>query len=163
MAMGLTEREAECLRVIRAHITATGGTPPSYGEIAEALGLSSKSGVTRLVGALVERGHVERLPGRARSIALVHSVPPSPSLDALLATLPPTVAFKLSIHCERTGEQPEDVWADSLALHFDELERIASREAGASDADPFIRLGQTREVRGTVDATTQRGDDDGAR
>ena len=66
---GMTPRQRDALRVIKEHI-ALHGCPPSFDEIREAMGLSSKSGVKRLVDALVERGLIRMRPGRARSIAL---------------------------------------------------------------------------------------------
>lgn len=68
--MGLTPRQADCLAVIRAAI-AERGVPPSYDGMAAALGIRSKSGVHRLVEALVVRGYVRRLPHLARSLSLV--------------------------------------------------------------------------------------------
>ena len=66
---GLTPRQADALAFIRAHIKAH-GYPPSYQEIADQLGISSKSGVSRLLTGLAYRGHIDMLYGRARSIAL---------------------------------------------------------------------------------------------
>lgn len=44
--------------------------PPSFEEMKEALGLKSKSGIHRLISALVERGFIERLPHRARALEI---------------------------------------------------------------------------------------------
>jgi repressor LexA len=44
--------------------------PPSFEEMKNALGLKSKSGIHRLISALVERGYIERLPHRARAIEI---------------------------------------------------------------------------------------------
>ncbi|BCW89987.1 LexA repressor [Alphaproteobacteria bacterium SO-S41] len=44
---------------------------PSFGEMAEALSLKSKSGVHRLLSALEERGQLRRLHFRARAIEIV--------------------------------------------------------------------------------------------
>ena len=44
---------------------------PSFEEMRAALGLQSKSGVHRLIGALEERGYLRRLPNRARAIELL--------------------------------------------------------------------------------------------
>jgi DNA-binding MarR family transcriptional regulator len=66
---GLTPRQSDALRFIREYLTANGITP-TYDEIAPGIGLRSKAGVHRLVSALEERGHITRMPGRARSIAL---------------------------------------------------------------------------------------------
>lgn len=46
---------------------------PSYEEMQDAIGLRSKSGVHRLIKGLEERGYVERLPNRARAIAIKES------------------------------------------------------------------------------------------
>lgn len=43
---------------------------PSFDEMKDALDLKSKSGIHRLITALVERGYLERLPNRARAIAV---------------------------------------------------------------------------------------------
>jgi len=67
--MGLTPRQSDCLRVISERL-AQSGVPPTYDEICLQLGFSSKSNVARLVDALVERGHLRRLPHRARGLAL---------------------------------------------------------------------------------------------
>ena len=66
---GLTERQLDCLKFIRETIQDT-GTCPSFEEMMKRLGLRSKSGVHRVITALEERGHIIRMPGRSRSIAL---------------------------------------------------------------------------------------------
>ena len=45
------------------------GVSPSYEEICKELSLKSKSGIHRIVKSLEERGYIERLKNRARSIA----------------------------------------------------------------------------------------------
>ncbi len=65
---GLTERQRAALDFITARLRA--GKCPTFDEIKVALGLRSKSGVHRLVSALVDRGHLVRLEGRARALAL---------------------------------------------------------------------------------------------
>jgi repressor LexA len=67
--MGLTQRQADCLRVIRE--TSIDGVSPTFDDIAKALGISSKSGVSRLVDALVERGYLRRLANRRQTLMLV--------------------------------------------------------------------------------------------
>ncbi len=69
--IGLTMKQLEALDFIRRYI-ATHVVAPSFDEIAAHLGLKSKSGVHRLVTALVERGHLRRLRHRARALALAH-------------------------------------------------------------------------------------------
>ncbi|WND02374.1 transcriptional repressor LexA [Temperatibacter marinus] len=47
------------------------GVAPSFDEMKDALGLKSKSGIHRLVGALEERGFLRRLANRARALEVV--------------------------------------------------------------------------------------------
>lgn len=68
--MGLTPRQYDLLGYIRESVEVR-GFAPSYKEMQTALGLASKAGIHRMVVALEERGHIQRLPGRARSIFLV--------------------------------------------------------------------------------------------
>lgn len=68
---GLTVRQGECLRIIWEYQRAHQGITPSYDEICASMGLASKSAVTRLVDALVERGRVTRLPNRSRAITII--------------------------------------------------------------------------------------------
>ena len=66
----LTKKQRELLLYIHDHMQAE-GIPPSYEEMKDALGLHSKSGIHRLVGALEERGFLKRLPNRARAIEII--------------------------------------------------------------------------------------------
>lgn len=63
---GLTVKQADLLSFIRNQ--AAKGKTPTYDEMAEAINISAKSGVARLVYALEERGYVQRLQNRARAI-----------------------------------------------------------------------------------------------
>lgn len=66
----LTPRQREVLDVlIRVH-DATGITP-SFQEIADEVGLGSKSGVSRIMDALEQRGWIQRLPNFARAIRIL--------------------------------------------------------------------------------------------
>lgn len=66
----LTPKQHELLRFINNRLS-NGGVSPSFEEMKEALGLHSKSGVHRLVTALVERGFIRRLPNRARALEVL--------------------------------------------------------------------------------------------
>ena len=48
--------------------TSRTGLSPSFEEMKEGLDLKSKSGIHRLINALVERGFLERLPNKARAL-----------------------------------------------------------------------------------------------
>jgi|GEM_PF-3811672 len=68
-SFGLTARQAALLDFIHEYHDKH-GIPPSFDEMREASGLRSKSGIFRILTALEERGHISRLPNRARSITL---------------------------------------------------------------------------------------------
>ncbi|MFN3701497.1 MAG: transcriptional repressor LexA [Alphaproteobacteria bacterium] len=65
----LTKKQRELLLYIRDHMSHD-DVAPSFEEMKEALGLKSKSGIHRLITGLVERGYLERLPHRARALAI---------------------------------------------------------------------------------------------
>jgi len=69
MKAGLTQRQLDALAFIAGYIRGK-GVSPSYHEIGHALGLTSVSGVSRIVKALVQRGHLTQTPGLVRSLAL---------------------------------------------------------------------------------------------
>ncbi len=59
----LTRKQHELLRFIQERLRES-GVPPSFDEMKDALDLRSKSGIHRLITALVERGFIRRLPHR---------------------------------------------------------------------------------------------------
>lgn len=65
----LTKKQKELLIYIHEHM-ADDDIAPSFEEMKDALGLKSKSGIHRLITGLVERGYLERLPHRARALAI---------------------------------------------------------------------------------------------
>ena len=66
----LTEKQKELLLIIHDRMQER-GVPPSFDEMKDALDLKSKSGIHRLITALVERGFIRRLPHRARAIEVI--------------------------------------------------------------------------------------------
>ena len=81
--VNLTPKQRRAYDFIAAEIRAT-GTAPTYDQIAAALQITSKSGVHRMVNALVERGWLRRLRYRARGLAL-ESAAPTAALLAIKA------------------------------------------------------------------------------
>lgn len=67
---GLTPIQAQVLEFVKERQEAD-GFAPSYAEIAEAAGMSSKSQAHRAIHQLIERGAVTMLPGRGRTVAAV--------------------------------------------------------------------------------------------
>jgi len=66
----LTQKQKDLLLFIHGRMQDQ-GVPPSFDEMKEALDLKSKSGIHRLITALVERGFIRRLPHRARAIEVI--------------------------------------------------------------------------------------------
>ena len=66
----LTQKQKDLLLFIHERLQKT-GVPPSFDEMKDALELKSKSGIHRLITALVERGFIRRLPHRARAIEVI--------------------------------------------------------------------------------------------
>lgn len=64
---GLTAKQSQLLECID-HFIEESGHSPSYAEMAQMIGLASKSGIYRLVMALKDRGFLSSLPYRRRTI-----------------------------------------------------------------------------------------------
>ncbi len=63
----LTQKQRDLLMFIHDYTSRT-GLSPSFEEMKDGLDLKSKSGIHRLINALVERGFLERLPNKARAL-----------------------------------------------------------------------------------------------
>lgn len=84
----ITRRQAALLAFVRDYAAAYDGATPSYREIADALGLHSKSRVSALVDRLVERGYLHRIPRQARSLEVIdHSLSSLAMFQAAVARL----------------------------------------------------------------------------
>jgi repressor LexA len=66
----LTKKQHELLMFIHERIRES-GIPPSFDEMKDALDLKSKSGIHRLITALVERGFLKRMEKRARALEII--------------------------------------------------------------------------------------------
>ena len=104
-----------------------GGVPPSFDEMKDALDLKSKSGIHRLIMALVERGFIRRLPNRARAIEVIKL--PESSSEALSA--PKRTGFQPSV-IEGSKPKPPDyqtppsINLDSRTVSVPMMGRIAA-------------------------------------
>ncbi len=99
----LTQKQKELLLFIHTRMQSE-GVPPSFDEMRDALDLKSKSGIHRLITALVERGFIRRLPHRARAIEVIKL--PENALAPVVASETPRREFRPSVidGPVRTGE-----------------------------------------------------------
>lgn len=74
----LTKKQRDLLLFIHEYTGKT-GLSPSFEEMKEGLDLKSKSGIHRLINALVERGFLQRLPNKARALEVVKMPENSPA------------------------------------------------------------------------------------
>lgn len=79
----LTRKQYELLTFIEMRLKED-GISPSFEEMKIALDLKSKSGIHRLITALVERGFIRRLPHRARALEVLR-LPENRELASLIA------------------------------------------------------------------------------
>lgn len=87
MSVSLTRKQHELLTFIKSYVRQNNGVAPSFEEMQRALGLSSKSGVHRLMDALEERGHIKRSRYRRRALELVDGGLSNLPTDALISEL----------------------------------------------------------------------------
>lgn len=69
--MSLTVKQRDLLLFIQRYQDEYHDLAPSFDEMREALELSSKSGVHRLLTALEDRGYIARTPSRARATTIL--------------------------------------------------------------------------------------------
>lgn len=126
--VGLTPKQRTLFNFVEAEILAD-RPAPSFEEIKAYMGLSSKSGVHRLVEACVERGWLVRMPNRSRSLALpgaAHSLDlANVAIDSLSrptskvsVDLSPSLANRLSVYCARRRRTKQDVLLEALDTHL---------------------------------------------
>ena len=85
----LTKKQKNLLLYINNKIRST-GISPSYEEMKDSLNLKSKSGIHRLISALVERGFIKRLAHKARALEVV-KLPENASANDIFNTFTPSV------------------------------------------------------------------------
>ena len=121
----LTRKQFELLRFINERLKES-GVPPSFDEMKDALDLKSKSGIHRLITALVERGFIRRLPHRARAIEVIKL----PENSEPSASAPKRVGFQPSVIEGSRGKRNIDVppshVIDSRTVSVPVMGRIAA-------------------------------------
>ena len=113
-ASNLTERQAETLGAIRAHIDRW-GMPPSRNELAKMLGLKFHSSVDAHLKALARKGWVELIPSMDRGIRLLREGTPILALDDV-----PTVAAGNPMLAEEPGTAARMNNIESVWLRFEQ-------------------------------------------
>ena len=108
MTYGTTRKQTELLAFLQER-QRVGGAAPSYDEMAAAVGLHSKSGISRMIDALVNRGVIRHLPGHARSIEVVEM--PNWTVDE-------KTELALCNYCHVTGFARSAVIANALREYF---------------------------------------------
>lgn len=119
----LTRKQHELLSFIEDRLRDS-GVSPSFEEMKEALGLKSKSGVHRLIGALEERGFLRRLPNRARALEVVRTpeaaVPPARSNASANRSVPRAAnnnaVIELPLHGRIAAGVPIEAFEDAAQL-----------------------------------------------
>lgn len=121
----LTQKQKELLLFIHERMQQS-GVPPSFDEMKDALDLKSKSGIHRLITALVERGFIRRLPHRARAIEVI-KLPENTESSAALKRpgFQPSV-IEGSLGKSRELELPPSTVIDARTVSVPVMGRIAA-------------------------------------
>jgi repressor LexA len=122
----LTQKQKELLLFIHDRMQDQ-GVPPSFDEMRDALDLKSKSGIHRLITALVERGFIRRLPHRARAIEVIKL--PESTVPSMAAPEPPRRGgFQPSVieGDRRALDPPPSYYADARTMSVPLMGRIAA-------------------------------------
>jgi SOS-response transcriptional repressor LexA len=90
----LTKRQHQALLFICDYVNRE-GVAPTYYEIADAIGLKSKSGVNRLIQGLAERGYIRFIPNRPRAIEVLREPNHKPSLHIITDEIVDRVALAI--------------------------------------------------------------------
>ena len=85
----LTKKQKNLLLFINKKLRSS-GISPSYEEMKDSLNLKSKSGIHRLISALVERGFIKRLAHKARALEVL-KLPETASANDIYNSFSPSV------------------------------------------------------------------------
>lgn len=119
----LTQKQKELLLFIHERMQSD-GVPPSFDEMKDALDLKSKSGIHRLITALVERGFIRRLPHRARAIEVIKLPEGSDGAPKRGGFQPSVIEGSGRRHTELSP--PSSVTIDSRTVSVPVMGRIAA-------------------------------------
>jgi SOS-response transcriptional repressor LexA len=71
LKFSLTPKQSALLTYIKDYMAAHDGTAPSYAEMMDGTGQSSKASIHRLLTGLAERGHIAHMKNRTRAIVVL--------------------------------------------------------------------------------------------
>lgn len=120
----LTQKQKDLLLFIHGRMQEC-GVPPSFDEMKVALDLKSKSGIHRLIMALVERGFIRRLPHRARAIEVI-KLPEGPGPSVARSTGFRPSVIEGSRGKARDFEVPPASYVDGHTVSVPVMGRIAA-------------------------------------
>ncbi len=120
----LTQKQKELLLFIHERMQDQ-GVPPSFDEMKVALDLKSKSGIHRLITALVERGFIRRLPHRARAIEVI-KLPENSENAQKKGGFQPSVIEGGGAQRQRELSMPSSTVVDSRTVSVPVMGRIAA-------------------------------------
>lgn len=127
----LTERQAEILEAIRAHI-AEHRRPPSRPELAKIMGLASTNGIFKHLAALERKGAIELSPGLARGIRIKED--PGLALIGRVAAGSPILAIENML-----GRYPVDPdLFNPRADYLLQVSGLSMRDEGILDGDWLV-------------------------
>ncbi len=106
----MTRRQQELLAYISGYLTAHDGVAPSLDEMTAALGLASKSGISRLLWALEGQDKIRRTHNRARSIEVI--------INKKMHMVGPEMSARLDEYCLATGEPPAAIITAAFLDYF---------------------------------------------
>ncbi|MBN1154990.1 transcriptional repressor LexA [candidate division KSB1 bacterium] len=156
----LTDRQQHVLRIIIDQIRRM-GVPPTLDELKEKLGVSSKYGVVRHLGALVKKGYIVR-SNKARDIRVLRGPDEEPySLGQLLPKddeyqlpLIGTVTAGAPIMAEENIDRyiavPQYLIADSRSCFVLRVQGYSMIKAGILDGDLLIVRSTNQALNGDV-------------
>jgi repressor LexA len=113
----LTKRQYDLLKFIDEHIKHNGYSP-SFADMAVAIEMKSRSGVYRLLDALEERGFINRLPDRARSVEVLRmpDAPKGQPWEQVVRS--PELRTAIRQKASLSGMPPEDQITFDLRSHY---------------------------------------------
>lgn len=131
----LTEQQQKLLDIIKARI-AEDGRAPTLQQMAEAMGVKTKSNIHRLLLGLQDRRAIRRLPGRARAIEII-----DPAAGTAHGALLASRAFLARLRDELLRDFTSGSDLDGTTMDEDEAAYVAEVEEILAQIDTALPKG----------------------